>query len=906
MVRVVPAAAGPKGRVAAPGLLLLGVPGGKTLRHGMGIADVVELGDAEAVLQRQAAHVDGLVAHHALHQMLRVARLVALAAEVRRTAEVREVAEVLLASVLQVLDAAHVVETTARLHQALENDVRVVRQRVLLLLPAGGEVGAVGVVVVVAALVLHPAALRPDLLHLHVGALLDLAFVHELLVVVRVVALLLAERAGVAVVQAVRALPRVALFAKRGIYASRPAPTPTLGALRMEAAAARPRAADQAVVAEALAAHLVVQVRLAVDVEVGVVLRVRVVGEHRLRNMLALPTRPLDLLEHVLRLRARRLAELLRHDRHLLQGGVQDLVPLRHVLARQLLLNRLLPHRHELLDVRRLRLLVLRRAPVLQPLQNRLARVLSVDLLPEQRVVDVQLRVRLRRHEARLAEQRRRGALVVRHHARLLLQQLVDVALAEDAGALLALLVLQEGRVRALLQQSLHHIRGNVLPAYASARRHAPTAVRHHRLLQAQLQTRALEHRRLVRPARDEAIHAHRLRLPNPVAARLRLHVVLRVPVGVEDDHRVGRGERDAHAACARAQQKAEHVAVLVVERADRLLAGIASDRAIDPRVGVASEAQIALQQVQHRRELAEDQNAVAFRLQLAQQLMQQHHLPARLDQRVLRQVLELHPLRLLQLFALHFLDSLQHVRVVAALPELHLHAHQPGAAAVPRHPRHAVPRPDVPVDEEVPIVVVDRAVERLLLRGQLHVDDRLLLRRNGVLHVLLHAAQHVRYEQSLQRGHLRLVVQIAVLLQELGGRGERLRGHEVQQGPQLEHVVLQRGACEQHALLPVDLVQGLLQLARLVLHPLRLVDDHQTPPNLSITPQEQANVLQLIHVGVRDFVRCEKNVELVHRERRRHRQLLARVIKLIALNEVANILAALVVVIHYHIQRRP
>ena len=100
---------------------------------------------------------------------------------------------------------------------------------------------------------------------------------------------------------------------------------------------------------------------------------------------------------------------------------MEHLVPLRNVLAGELLLNRLLAHRHEFLDIRSLRLLVLRGTAIFQSFQNRLARVFSVDLLPEQGVVDIQLGVRLRRYEAGLVKQRRRRALIVRDHTRLLL-----------------------------------------------------------------------------------------------------------------------------------------------------------------------------------------------------------------------------------------------------------------------------------------------------------------------------------------------------------------------------------------------------------------------------------------------------------------------------------------------------
>ena len=308
MVRVVTPSIGPKGRVVGVGLLLLGVPGGKTLRNGVGVTDIVELGDAEAVLQSQTTYMDGLVAHDALHEVLGVAGLVALAAEMRGTAEVREVAEVLLAAILHVLDAIHVIETTARLHQTLENHVRVVGQRVLLLLPAGGEVGAIGVVVVVACLMLHLATLRTDLLHLHVGAFFDLAFVNEFLVVVRVVSLLLAQRAD-----------HVSRFLRSGgSIAHSTRTSPTFRTLRMETAATRTRAADQVIIAVALAAHLVVQIRLAINAEFRIVRRVRIVGNHGLRHMLPFAAGSLDFLEHVLRLRTVLLAELLGHDGHLL------------------------------------------------------------------------------------------------------------------------------------------------------------------------------------------------------------------------------------------------------------------------------------------------------------------------------------------------------------------------------------------------------------------------------------------------------------------------------------------------------------------------------------------------------------------------------------------------------------
>lgn len=51
---------------------------------------------------------------------------------------------------------------------------------------------------------------------------------------------------------------------------------------------------------------------------------------------------------------------------------------------------------------------------------------------------------------------------------------------------------------------------------------------------------------------------AHLLLLSNPVSPGLSLQVVLRVPVRVEDDHGVSRGQVNAQASGPRGQQEAE------------------------------------------------------------------------------------------------------------------------------------------------------------------------------------------------------------------------------------------------------------------------------------------------------------------------------------------------------------
>lgn len=46
--------------------------------------------------------------------------------------------------------------------------------------------------------------------------------------------------------------------------------------------------------------------------------------------------------------------------------------------------------------------------------------------------------------------------------------------------------------------------------------------------------------------------------LTNPVRSGLGLQVILRVPVGVKNDHRIRRGQVNAQTTCSRGQQEAE------------------------------------------------------------------------------------------------------------------------------------------------------------------------------------------------------------------------------------------------------------------------------------------------------------------------------------------------------------
>ena len=120
---------------------------------------------------------------------------------------------------------------------------------------------------------------------------------------------------------------------------------------------------------------------------------------------------------------------------------------------------------------------------------------------------------------------------------------------------------LAEERIRARAQQSLDG--GRALEALLLARelvqlllvgrvqvaRELETALLNDGMLEPELVVGGGEHVHLVRISRHELVHLHGLRLADAMAAGHRLHVVLRVPVGVVDDDRVGGRQINPHAA---------------------------------------------------------------------------------------------------------------------------------------------------------------------------------------------------------------------------------------------------------------------------------------------------------------------------------------------------------------------
>ena len=342
---------------------------------------------------------------------------------------------------------------------------------------------------------------------------------------------------------------------------------------------------------------------------------------------------------------------------------------------------------------------------------------------------------------------------------------------------------------------------------------------------------------------RDEAVDVDELLLPDAVAARLRLQVVLRVPVRVEDDHRVRRREVDAEPARAGGEEEDEVLGAGLVEAVHRALALLAGHRAVEPLVLPALQAQVLREDVEHPHHLREDEHAVPGRLQPLEQLVEQHHLAGGVDERA--EARRLVARRDAGVEARG--RGREEERVVAELLQLDDDVQQGGAARA----LHAlVERREVARDD----VAVVLALERRLRDA----EDELLLLRQVLLDVALDAPQQVRLDELVQLGDLVLVGQGAVPPLELVQRRELLRHQEVQQRPELADRVLQGRARDQQAELGAHLLQARVQLRVEVLQAVRLVHDHVEPADL---PEE-------LGVRHRRLERREQHVEADHEPR--------------------------------------
>mmetsp|Transcript_24257 Transcript_24257/g.71712 ORF Transcript_24257/g.71712 Transcript_24257/m.71712 type:complete len:740 (-) Transcript_24257:1603-3822(-) len=242
-----------------------------------------------------------------------------------------------------------------------------------------------------------------------------------------------------------------------------------------------------------------------------------------------------------------------------------------------------------------------------------------------------------------------------------------------------------------------------------------------------QLLLRALDNLLLDRVLGDEAEDLDLLLLPDPVRAVHRLQVGLRVPVAVEEDDCVGRLEVEPEPARARREHKDEVVRARRVELAEQLAAILALGAAVEAEVLVVAQVEVELEQVHQLHHLREDEHAVAERLQLWQDAVEELEL-ARAAPEQVRVVAELPEL----------LGGEEEVWVVADLAQLHLDVVESGHLELPGRADRAE------------ALVLDLAVHELLHRRQLALDH--VLRLVGQLRL------DVRLEPPQQKGAQHLV----------------------------------------------------------------------------------------------------------------------------------------------------
>ena len=176
----------------------------------------------------------------------------------------------------------------------------------------------------------------------------------------------------------------------------------------------------------------------------------------------------------------------------------------------------------------------------------------------------------------------------------------------------------------------------------------------------------------------------------------------------------------------------ASPVGLGLAESVNGLLAQVPSDAAINALVEVMFVDEVVLKDVQHTDHLREDEDLVSVGVQLGQQLVDQHQLARRVHECL--EVLVDFPALDAQLREDLFLGAIDEVGVVAAFAQFHHGVHEV------RHVRGVGA-----LGQEKEVALEDSAVVLLLDVRQLHLHDRLLLRRQVFLHILLQSTQHHR-----------------------------------------------------------------------------------------------------------------------------------------------------------------
>ena len=193
------------------------------------------------------------------------------------------------------------------------------------------------------------------------------------------------------------------------------------------------------------------------------------------------------------------------------------------------------------------------------------------------------------------------------------------------------------------------------------------------------------------------------------------------------------------------------------------------------------------------------------------------------------------------------FLNAVEQKRVLATLAHFHHHVVEVGQRAIVV----------ASLPEEFEVALEQRAVALLLQRHEFALDEGLDARRQLVFDVLLESPQQVRRQNFVQRLHLTSLLDRAELGFEIFLIGEATSVHEVQEGPELGRVVLQRCARKQHdAPGEIQRVQVAHCASSAVFQAVRLID-HKAAPR---------------HFGERRAVRLDHLVGRQHHVRFVHR----------------------------------
>mmetsp|Transcript_24470 Transcript_24470/g.52910 ORF Transcript_24470/g.52910 Transcript_24470/m.52910 type:complete len:611 (+) Transcript_24470:546-2378(+) len=318
-----------------------------------------------------------------------------------------------------------------------------------------------------------------------------------------------------------------------------------------------------------------------------------------------------------------------------------------------------------------------------------------------------------------------------------------------------------------------------------------------------------------------------------------RLAVLMRIPIRIEDDTRVGRGEVDSQPSRASAQEKHKVSVVAVVARSSLpcglfgvenihlALPFVNVGGAVDAAILPAAVEQVILDDVEEGSHLAENEDLVFVPVQPLQHAIQQGKLSARANEELGMRAAHVRPR--------DGIDGLaEHERVVAILAVIHL------LVRLAQRPRAFYTL----VEEYVPQhALFDHFGVSFLQFGHARVDDHFLFGGHVRQHVHFDATEQERSEDVVELadrrilpfgnedvllggGTLRLLTDVAKAEPRLEDAQIVEDGgiDKVKKTPQLVQVVLDGSTAQKQSVGGFDAFQGLNKRASMILQTLSLI----------------------------------------------------------------------------------